>query len=108
MKDFFAELKRRNVYKVAVAHAVVAQLQGDGRRAVELLPSSQNAITGAGVLSLIYPWTGEKELAMERLLESARTPGGVYCGELRLYPWWGTLRGDPRFEEIVAWLALRE
>ena len=26
MKDFFAELKRRNVYKVAVAYAVVAWL----------------------------------------------------------------------------------
>jgi len=26
MKEFFAELKRRNVYKVAVAHAVVGWL----------------------------------------------------------------------------------
>ena len=26
MKEFFAELKRRNVYKVAVAYAVVAWL----------------------------------------------------------------------------------
>jgi len=27
------------------------------------------------------------------------------CGELKLMPWWDPLRGDPRFEKMVASLA---
>jgi TolB-like protein/Tfp pilus assembly protein PilF/class 3 adenylate cyclase len=77
----------------------------EGRRAVELLPVSKNAIEGALLieyLALIYAWTGEKDLAFEQLAIAARIPSYLSYGELRLHPRWDPLRGDPRFEKIVA------
>jgi serine/threonine-protein kinase len=80
----------------------------EGRRAVELLPVSKNAIEGPLLLkylALIYAWTGEKDLAFEQLTIAAKLPGFLSYGELRLRPYWDPLRGDPRFEKIVASLA---
>jgi hypothetical protein len=34
-----------------------------------------------------------------------RLPGIVSYGQLKLMPYWDPLRGDPRFEKIVASLA---
>jgi hypothetical protein len=57
-------------------------------------------------LAVIYAWTGEKDRAIEQLAEAAKLPGGVISyGYLRLNPLWDPLRGDPRFEAIVASLA---
>ena len=56
-------------------------------------------------LSLIYAGTGEKDLALEQLAVATRIPGYLSYGQLRLHPCWDPLRGDPRFEEIVASLA---
>src|SRR6184192_1904499 len=80
----------------------------EGRRAVELLPVTKDSIVGALLvqnLALIYAWTGEKDLAFEQLTVAAKLPGFVSYGELRLHPYWDPLRGDPRFEKIVASLA---
>jgi TolB-like protein/class 3 adenylate cyclase/Tfp pilus assembly protein PilF len=80
----------------------------EGRRAVELMPVSQNVIEGPLMikyLALIYAWTGEKDRALKRLGEAARLPGYLSYGELRLHPKWDPLRGDPRFDKIVASLA---
>jgi len=80
----------------------------EGRRAVELLPVSKNAIEGALLikyLAVVYAWTGEKDLAFEQLTIAAKLPGFLSYGELRLYPRWDLLRGDPRFDKIVASLA---
>jgi len=56
-------------------------------------------------LALIYAWTGEKDPAFEQLSMAAKIPGFLSYGELRLHPDWDPLRGDPRFEKIVASLA---
>jgi TolB-like protein/Flp pilus assembly protein TadD len=80
----------------------------EGRRAVELLPVTKNSVIGALLvqnLALIYAWTGEKDLAFEQLAIAARIPGHLSYGQLRLHPYWDALRGDPRFETIVASLA---
>ena len=80
----------------------------EGRRAVELLPVTKDAIIGARLvhyLALIYAWTGEKDLALEQLSAAASLPGHLSYGYLRLHPYWDPLRGDPRFEKIVASLA---
>jgi serine/threonine-protein kinase len=80
----------------------------EGRRAAELVPVSKNAIEGAlfiRYLAVIYAWTGEKDLAFEQLTVAAKLPGFLSYGELRLHPYWDPLRGDPRFEKIVASLA---
>jgi tetratricopeptide (TPR) repeat protein len=83
----------------------------EGRRAVELLPVTKDAMSGAVLvhnLALIYAWTGEKDLAFEQLAIAVGIPGSLKYGELRLHPLWDPLRGDPRFEKIVASLAPRE
>jgi TolB-like protein/Tfp pilus assembly protein PilF len=80
----------------------------EGRRAVELLPVTKDAWTGAAVLThlaITYAWTGEKDLAIKQLEELVRIPSPVSYGQLRLHPFWDPLRGDPRFEQIVASLA---
>jgi TolB-like protein/class 3 adenylate cyclase/Tfp pilus assembly protein PilF len=80
----------------------------EGRRAIELMPVSKNAIVGPSLieyLALIDAWTGEKDLAFEQLTIAAKLPGFLSYGELRLHPYWDPLRGDPRFDKIVASLA---
>ena len=80
----------------------------EGQRAVELLPVTRDAITGALLLehlAVIYAWTDEKNLALEQLEHAARIPGEVNYGQLRLHPYWDPLRGDTRFEKIVSLLA---
>ena len=80
----------------------------EGRRAAELLPVAKDAIVGPLLvqnLALIYAWTGEKDLALEQLSVAAKLPGLLSYGQLRLHPYWDPLRGDPRFERIVASLA---
>jgi tetratricopeptide (TPR) repeat protein len=83
----------------------------EGRRAVELLPVTKDAMGGAMLvrnLAIIYAWTGEKDLAFEQLAIVAGIPGSFSYGQLKLVPFWDPLRGDPRFEKIVASLAPTE
>ena len=37
-----------------------------------------------------------------------RAPNNLSYGLLKLHPYWDSLRGDPRFEDIVASLAPKE
>ncbi len=79
-----------------------------GKRAVELVPVSKDAINGpllVQYLSIIYSWTGQKDLAIEELKRVAAIPSTVSYGVLRLHPYWDELRGDPRFEEVMRSLA---
>jgi serine/threonine protein kinase/tetratricopeptide (TPR) repeat protein len=81
----------------------------EGERAVELMPVSKSAVEGPMLiqyLAVIYAWTGEKDRAIERLAEAAKLPGSqVTYGQLRLDQLWDPLRGDPRFQAIVASVA---
>ena len=80
----------------------------EGKRACNLRPITQDAFEGAFYvtnLAQIYAWVGEKNLARETLASSVKDPVGVTYGELKLSPVWDPLRGDPRFEQIVASLA---
>jgi hypothetical protein len=58
--------------------------------------------------ALIYVRLGERDLAIEQLNLVANKPNGPSYGWLRLSPFWGPLRGDPRFEKIVASLAPKD
>jgi hypothetical protein len=65
-------------------------------------------MTGAYImqfLGVIYAWTGEKTLAIEQVAATLQVPSLLNYGQLRLHPYWDPLRGDPRFEKIVASLA---
>jgi len=99
---------------LAMADAALGQKEDairEGRRAVELLPVTKDSITGSLLLeflALTYAWTGEKDLALQQLAVAASIPSELSYGQLRLHPYWDPLRGDPRFEKIVASLAPKE
>ena len=92
----------------------------EGRRAMELraraLPTAQDPMFGQHTnesfrirsFAMICAWAGQRELALEQLEAVTKVPGGPSYGELRLDPMWDPLRGDPRFEKIVASLAPKE
>ena len=86
----------------------------EGRRAIELLPVEKDSLDGSRLLvyfAMIAAWAGEKDTALQYLAANAQSPGGYYVasyGTLKLLPFWDPLRGDPRFEKIVADLAPKE
>ena len=68
----------------------------------------KDAIRGKAMiryLAKIAAWVGDNDLACEQLAIATQVPSGVTYGQLKLMPWWDPLRGDPRFEKIVASLA---
>jgi TolB-like protein/Tfp pilus assembly protein PilF/predicted Ser/Thr protein kinase len=80
----------------------------EGRRAVELLSVEKDEINGPRMITyfaIIAAWVGNKDLACEQLAIAIRFPSSPSYGELKLLPFWDPLRGDPRFEKIVASLA---
>ena len=83
----------------------------EGRRAIALLPTEKDLIIASRMIqyfAVIAAWTGEKDLALEQLKLGLRAPIAVNYGSLKLLPFYDPLRGDPRFEEIVASLAPKE
>ena len=82
----------------------------EARRAVELMPIAKDSVNGptfVADLALVYAWTGERDRALEQLEKIAAIPGVlggfvVTYGDLRFNPCWDELRGDPRFDKIVA------
>ena len=78
------------------------------RRAVELVPLEKDALNGSDMIhysAIVAAWVGEKDLALQNLSKAAQLPGFLSYGRLKLLPWYDPLRGDPRFEKIVADLA---
>ena len=83
----------------------------EGRRAVELLPVEKDAPEGVDMvkyLAMIAAWIGDKDFACEQLAVAIRGPSSLSYGQLKLMPLWDPLRGDPRFEQIVASLAPKQ
>src|SRR4029434_9294386 len=86
----------------------------EGRRAIALMPVEKDFVNVTLVLqyfAITAPWTGEKELALQQLEAGVSGPveGNILSyGALKLLPFWDPLRGDPRFEKIVASLAPKE
>jgi serine/threonine protein kinase/tetratricopeptide (TPR) repeat protein len=80
----------------------------EGRHALELLPVEKDALRGAALnkcMAIIAAWIGDKDLACKQLAVIGRPPSPISYGQLKLMPFWDPLRGDPRFEKIVASLA---
>jgi serine/threonine protein kinase/tetratricopeptide (TPR) repeat protein len=83
----------------------------EGRTACDMVSVAKDAIDGVLLvnnLARVYSLTGEKDLAIKQLEKVSKIPCGPSYGELRLDPEWDSLRGDPRFEEIVASLAPKD
>jgi serine/threonine-protein kinase len=79
----------------------------EGRRAVELMPPSRDAISGSGMLvwlAVIEARVGERDAAFEHLRQALALPSGVSVSAafLKLDPHWDALRADPRFEQLIA------
>jgi hypothetical protein len=75
---------------------------------VQLLPVEKDPINGVAMVkyfAMIAAWIGDNDLACEQLAVAIRPPSRLTYGQLKLLPFWDPLRGDPRFEKIVASLA---
>lgn len=115
---FEAEKKLRNQPDYAEGVSVFALIEAGlgnkdsaieaGERSVALLPFGQDAIEGAVLLqnlAIVYAWSGKLDNAILTLSDALKHPGPLSYGNLKLHPAWDPLRGDPRFEQIVASLA---
>jgi serine/threonine-protein kinase len=86
----------------------------EGRRAIALTPLEKDVINGSFVLqyfAITAAWAGDKELTMQQLETGLRAHAAsqvLSYGALKLLPYWDPLRGDPRFEKIVASLAPKD
>jgi TolB-like protein/Tfp pilus assembly protein PilF len=86
----------------------------EGRRAIALTPLEKDVPNGSLVLqyfAITAAWAGDKELALQQLEAGLRAPVAslmLSYGALKLLSFWDPLRGDPRFEKIVASLAPKE
>jgi adenylate cyclase len=86
----------------------------EGRRAIALTPLEKDVANGSLVIqyfAITAAWAGEKELALQQLETGLRAPAASIAlsyGALKLLPFWDPLRGDPRFEKIVASLAPKQ
>jgi len=76
----------------------------EGKRAVDLLPESQDAFDGplgVGALAEIYACTCESDEALRLIEHLLGTPSGVTIPLLKLDPVWDPLRKDPRFQALI-------
>jgi len=86
----------------------------EGRRAIALTPLEKDVTNASRVIqyfAITAAWAGEKELALQQLETGLRAPMAsslLSYGALKLLPFWDPLRGDPRFEKIVASLAPKQ
>jgi hypothetical protein len=83
----------------------------EGRRAIALLPVEKDVTSGSFIIqyfAITAAWAGEKDLSLQQLELGLRAPAASFAlsyGMLKLHPFWDPLRGDPRFEKIVASVA---
>jgi TolB-like protein/Tfp pilus assembly protein PilF len=83
----------------------------EAQHAIDLMPTSKDIYDGALVLeglAQVYTWTGDRDRAIETLQTLLTMPGYTNYGRLKFHPLWAPLRGDPRFEKIVASLAPKD
>ncbi len=83
----------------------------EGAAAMDLTPVTTDAVSGSELtafFAIVCAWSGDKERALQNLEVAVRIPCYLSYGQLRLEPYWDPLRGDPRFEKIVASLAPKE
>jgi serine/threonine-protein kinase len=98
----------------ATRHALLGQILAglsqkeaaitEGKRAVELLPESQDALDGPKLtlaLAIIYAHTAETDQALQLLDHLLTVPNGVTVPVLKLNPVWDPLRNDPRFQVLI-------
>jgi TolB-like protein/Flp pilus assembly protein TadD len=76
----------------------------EGKKAVELLPESEDAFDGpkaTAALAEIYAWVREPDEAFRLLDHLLSVPNGLTVPLLKLDPVWEPLRKDPRFQALI-------
>src|SRR5436190_5493550 len=76
----------------------------EGKRAVELLPESQDALDGpqgTAALAQIYASTGERDEAFRLLDHLLAVPSGLTVPMVKVDPVWDPIRNDPRFQALI-------
>jgi serine/threonine protein kinase/tetratricopeptide (TPR) repeat protein len=77
----------------------------EAHHVLELWPLSRDAIVApdiATIVAVAYLWVGDRDAAMQLLQQFAKLPNGPTAGDLKLNPVWDEIRGDPRFDKIIA------
>jgi len=83
----------------------------EAQHAIDLMPISKDIYDGALVLeglAQVYTWSGEPDRAIEVLQKLVSIPSYINYARLKFHPLWKPLRGNPKFEKIVASLAPKD
>jgi tetratricopeptide (TPR) repeat protein len=97
---------------LAIAEAALGEKDEALRHAnhaAEILPPSVDAVAGpmCGIrLAQVLALTGDRDGAFDKLGKLVKLPFGLNHGDLKLNPMWDDLRGDSRFDRILAESAL--
>jgi serine/threonine protein kinase/TolB-like protein len=117
LRDAIERLKSRTKSPLSEATALVLSAQAyallampdDSRRAAEramaILPDARDAYAGPQVMeeaALAFAWTGDRDRAVDLLEHLLQIPSLTSKTLLRFDPRWDPLRGDPRFEKLIA------
>jgi TolB-like protein/Flp pilus assembly protein TadD len=93
---------------LAVVDALLGRKEdanSEGKRAVEMVPISKDAVHGVRVtmnLAVVYAWTDEPDLAFQLLETLAKTPYGLFFNDLKLSHYFDPLRKDLRYNKLLA------
>ena len=101
------------LWKLAQVDAILGDKEAalaEGRRALAMGPQGDTfeGASAAGVWASVLALAGERDEAIRTLQKVSGQPYGPEYGDLRFAPSWDSLRGDPRFEALVANLAPKE
>ena len=80
----------------------------EAQHATDLMPISKDIYDGGLVLeglAQVYTWNNDHDRAIELLQKLASMPSYINYARLKFHPLWKPLRGDARFEKLVASLA---
>jgi hypothetical protein len=82
-----------------------AEAEAEGERATSLLPSSQDDYVGSYIqhqLARVYTLTGNQDKAMDQLEPLLKMNYYLSPAWLRIDPNFAALKGNPRFERLIA------
>jgi serine/threonine-protein kinase len=100
------DAQRHAFYGLSLAYAGRgAEAIAEGQRGVALLPVERDAVNGPYQLHLlarIYLLTGDRDKALGLVEQLLARPYYLSPGWLRIDPTFRPLRGDPRFEKLIA------
>jgi hypothetical protein len=103
--NFFDSESRAELSLAYAAKGDKAKTLDEGRQAMAVLPLRSDAVRGATNLELIADaetLVGANDEALASLRQLLKIPSKISAASLRLDPWFGPLRQDPRFKQLVA------